>query len=97
MRKVGRLSHLKEGKGLSVDLGDGSSIALFLKNGKIYALENSCPHKGAPLAEGHLDHNCVVCPWHCWKFDLSTGRCSKQETYVRSYKVTIQDDNIFID
>lgn len=39
------------------------------------AILNSCPHAGAALAEGHVDGDQVSCPWHGWRFDLSTGAC----------------------
>ena len=33
-------------------------------NGKIFALDNECPHDGGPLGEGELEDGKVVCPWH---------------------------------
>jgi nitrite reductase/ring-hydroxylating ferredoxin subunit len=38
-----------------------------------FALENRCPHLGAPLGHGHLVGHLVVCPWHAWPVDCRTG------------------------
>lgn len=43
-------------------------------DGKICVLEDRCVHRNAPLSEGKIKHNCVVCPYHGWEFD-SEGHC----------------------
>jgi nitrite reductase (NADH) small subunit len=69
---------------------DGRSIGVFNVDGELYALRNSCPHRGAPLCEGTiggtmlpsdphvyrygLDNRLLRCPWHGWEIDLKTGR-----------------------
>ena len=40
----------------------------------IYAFGDRCPHMNAPLHEGKIDEDCVVCPLHKTKFELATGR-----------------------
>jgi nitrite reductase/ring-hydroxylating ferredoxin subunit len=97
MKKIATLSLLKEHKKLQCDLSENESIALFLKDGKIYAISNFCPHKGAPLSEGHLEGFNVVCPWHCWKFDIINGNCEKKENiHVKTYKTHLKDDDIYL-
>ena len=54
-------------------MADGRELALFNVGGKFYCLDNVCPHRGGPLAEGTLDGNVVTCPWHGWRFDVTTG------------------------
>jgi nitrite reductase (NADH) small subunit len=34
---------------------------------------DECPHRWAPLSEGAVEDNRVVCPWHGWSFDPKTG------------------------
>ena len=41
-----------------------------------FATDNTCPHRGGPLAEGDVIGNEIVCPWHLWGFDVATGRCA---------------------
>ncbi len=65
------------------DLGDGSTIKvtaagaavlLYRRDGRIYALANTCSHMGGPLDEGKVDDGCVTCPWHGSTFRLSDGK-----------------------
>ncbi len=53
---------------------DGREIALFLVDGTFYAMDNTCPHSGAPLAEGWVDGAEVTCPWHAWSFRMADGK-----------------------
>jgi phenylpropionate dioxygenase-like ring-hydroxylating dioxygenase large terminal subunit len=33
-----------------------------------------CPHMGGPLDSGQIANGEVICPWHRFRFDLSTGQ-----------------------
>jgi nitrite reductase/ring-hydroxylating ferredoxin subunit len=48
-------------------------VMLARRNGTVYALANSCSHLGGPLAEGALEGDTVVCPWHSSRFRLADG------------------------
>ena len=43
-------------------------------NGSLVAAEERCPHRQAPLSQGHLESGCLVCPYHGWTFGES-GKC----------------------
>lgn len=49
----------------------GMNLLLFRdRSGLAHALDDICPHRGAPLHDGWLDqHGCIVCPYHGWAFD----------------------------
>lgn len=49
-------------------------MALFNVGGEFFALENSCPHQGGPIADGWLEGPEVTCPWHGWCFDVRSGK-----------------------
>lgn len=55
---------------------EGKEIALFNVGGTFYALDNTCPHAGGPLAEGTVEEGRVECSWHGAQFDLKTGASS---------------------
>lgn len=48
-------------------------IAVFNVDGEFYALANTCPHQGGPIADGFLEGPLITCPWHAWCFDVRTG------------------------
>ena len=70
---VAPLSAIPIGEGRTFEIA-GERIAIFnARQGKVFAVQASCPHKGGPLADGLLGENTVICPLHASKFDLTTG------------------------
>jgi len=70
---VARVGEIAEGQGHYCDV-DGHAVALFLADGAYYAIEDSCPHQGAPLSDGMVFDKSVTCTWHGWSFSLEDGR-----------------------
>jgi nitrite reductase/ring-hydroxylating ferredoxin subunit len=48
-------------------------IVLFHVEGRLYAIDDTCPHAGASLAAGKLEGRTLQCPAHGLKFDLTSG------------------------
>ncbi|MFN2455717.1 MAG: Rieske (2Fe-2S) protein [Pyrinomonadaceae bacterium] len=88
---VGRAEDVPPGRSAVVELSGGKELALFNINNEFYAVENFCPHRGAPLAEGRVCDYAVECNWHNWRFDVRTGKCLSNNTAVESYQVVIED------
>ena len=65
-------SDLRDGEMREVSAGD-TRILLARVGGEFHAVGATCPHYGAPLAEGALCGTRVVCPWHHACFDVTTG------------------------
>ena len=63
---------LAEGAATSVRTR-GREIALFRQQGQVYALDNTCPHMGCPLAKGTVADGSVTCPCHGSRFRLADG------------------------
>ena len=92
VRIVGRDGDVPEGRGATVELEGGEELALYNVAGKLYAVENFCPHKGAPLADGDLAGHSVTCDWHGWRFDVRTGHClNRSSDPLETYEVFIED------
>lgn len=53
----------------------GRPVALFRDGARVVAFEDACPHAGAPLSAGVCRDGEVVCSWHGFRFDASTGAC----------------------
>ncbi len=67
------VDELHEGIGHVVWVGE-KPIALFRVNGEFYAIDDTCPHMGASLANGFVENGTVTCPWHFWRFRLADGK-----------------------
>ncbi len=91
---VAHLSDLREGEGHVVQYA-GVDVALFRLGEEVFAVENTCPHQGASLAEGWLEGDRVVCPWHAWCFELRTGRMTLGDyAQIATFEVEIEADQV---
>ena len=70
--KVCTLAEL-EREGRKVISADGRTILVLLDGGKVYALDNRCPHMGFPLHRGTVQDGILTCHWHHARFDLKGG------------------------
>jgi nitrite reductase/ring-hydroxylating ferredoxin subunit len=75
---------------------DGHEIAVFLVEGRVHALANTCPHEGNPLVEGDLLGPTLTCAYHNWRFDLETGACLFGDEPARVYPAEVRDGEIWI-
>ena len=71
-----------------IELPGGDEVAVFNVDGEYYAIDNFCPHKGAPLSEGQLCGHIVECSLHGWQFDVRTGECLTVPERIKTYNVT---------
>ncbi len=95
-KKLCRTSQLP-GPGLLLEFTlDGQPICVANDGVRLAAVEGLCPHRGAPLAEGNLLDGEILCPWHAWKFDLSTGLESTGCESIKVYALEICDEQVFI-
>ncbi|MDH3493168.1 MAG: Rieske (2Fe-2S) protein [Acidobacteriota bacterium] len=95
--KVGPEGAVPEGRGATVQLKDGSELALFNVGGKLHAIENFCSHKGFPLADSRLYGGIVECDLHGWRFDVATGKCfTKSSCSLESYEVAVKEGWIYV-
>jgi nitrite reductase (NADH) small subunit len=94
--KVAQVADLGDGQATVVDVA-GRSIALFNVRGRFYAIDNLCPHRGGPLGEGDLEGAIVVCPWHGWRWDVTTGaNANNPAVRVSCYPVTVEQGAVFV-
>lgn len=94
---VGKLSDLRDGEMKEVE-ADGQQILLARVNGSYHAVGAHCTHYGAPLAEGYLSGERIVCPWHHACFSAVTGELEEPPAFdsLPRFKVKIKDCEIFV-
>ena len=81
-QKVANKSDLREGGLLGVQI-DSKRIVLSMVEGKVYAMNAVCTHKGAPLEEGTLLGYDLKCPWHFALFDIRNGKVSARTVWAK--------------
>ncbi|HTS16542.1 MAG TPA: Rieske 2Fe-2S domain-containing protein [Verrucomicrobiae bacterium] len=92
--KVAEVGDLQPGECKTVAVGE-RELALYNVGGKFYATDNVCPHRGGPLGEGALNGNIVTCPWHGWRFDVSTGQNPMIPTAkVESFECVVEGNDV---
>ncbi len=69
---AGSLEELKA-KGRLVVHGGHRPILLVYDRGRVFALDNRCPHMGFPLERGSVEDGILTCHWHHARFDLESG------------------------
>lgn len=83
-----RLMTIRQRKVLVMRVGDD-----------VYAFQNACPHKAAPLDEGllHVGRREIICPWHRYRFDLASGASITNPAMVCThYPVDVRDGSVYV-
>jgi len=70
--RAGSLEELKA-KGRLVVRGAHRPILVVHDRGRVFALDNRCPHMGFPLDRGSVEDGILTCHWHHARFDLASG------------------------
>jgi nitrite reductase/ring-hydroxylating ferredoxin subunit/multimeric flavodoxin WrbA len=74
-------------------------LALTYRNGTFGAISGVCNHVGGPLGQGNLEGDYLVCPWHYWRFERTTGAGEPgyEADRVPSYRVEVRDGHVWVD
>jgi nitrite reductase (NADH) small subunit len=95
--KLTTLSELPpEGEAREFEL-EGKTYCIVHTTEGYAAVDNVCVHRGGPLGQGVLDGNKIVCPWHGWAFDVTTG-ASVHNASVRvgTHPIRVEGDEVLI-
>jgi nitrite reductase/ring-hydroxylating ferredoxin subunit len=94
--RVAEAAAVKPGTAICVEV-NGRQIALFNVDGAFHAIDNTCLHRGGPLAEGEIDGCIVTCPWHGWQYDVTTGVNTMDDTEkVDRFDTKVEGGSVFI-
>ena len=87
-----RTSEVAPGK-ITLVRVDDENVAVFNVGGKFFATQEACTHMGGPLSEGALEGNCITCPIHGSRFDVTTGAVVRGPATnpLRTYRVEVSD------
>lgn len=87
---LGPITRIPVGEGRTFHF-DWMAITVFrTREGKVFATQAHCPHRGGPLADGLVGGGRVICPLHAFKFDLATGRAVDNDCEpLATYPITV--------
>ena len=107
--RAARLEEVPEGTTRLVRV-ENRPVLLARWQGRIYGFEDLCPHQRNPLEGAKLWGGMLECPWHHFRYDLSTGanrypgnvypaddpRLEEQLHPVRTYPIQVREGEIFV-
>jgi nitrite reductase (NADH) small subunit/3-phenylpropionate/trans-cinnamate dioxygenase ferredoxin subunit len=91
-----RVEEVPPGTGTVVRIR-GRDVALFNVEGTFHAIDNMCPHAGAPIGVRRFDGRIVTCGYHGMRFDVTTGQCPDAAGYcAETYEVRVVGEQVEI-
>lgn len=95
---VCRFEDMPIGIGIAFDINQRSIAVFRTRTGAVHAVDNRCPHKGGPLADGIIAGSQIVCPLHAQRFSLLDGTCDAAEHCpVTAYTARVAEGWVCID
>jgi nitrite reductase (NADH) small subunit len=90
------LSDIPDNGAKIVKVDEKRLIALFRVGERVAAIENRCPHAGAPLGMGTFDGTIVKCPLHAFTVDVWTG-IGNAGKRVPIFPVRVEAGRVFVE
>lgn len=100
--RVASLDDVEIGEGLQIDkavAGTSDHIAILRDDdGQVYALDDTCTHETASLADGWVEDGFVECPMHSSKFCLRNGEVSGLPATkdACAHRIEVRDGDIYL-
>ena len=94
---VAKASDVPPGQGRVVQAG-AKTLALFNVDGVFHAIDNTCPHRGGPMGDGDLDGRVAVCPWHGWRWDVTTGaNANNPAVKIACFPARVENGDVYVE
>ncbi len=90
---VAALGDIPEEGGLAVKV-EGRTVAIFRQGQDLFALDDTCPHRGGHLSDGIVRDGTVFCPLHAWCFHLDSGCNEDEGPAVDIFSVMVEADRV---
>ncbi|PKO53466.1 MAG: nitrite reductase (NAD(P)H) small subunit [Betaproteobacteria bacterium HGW-Betaproteobacteria-20] len=88
-----RVVRTQAGNNEHVDIG-----VFRTEDDRIFAINNTCPHKGGPLSQGIVYGDKVACPLHSWKISLGDGKAEEPDVgETACFKTKVEDGIVYLE
>ncbi len=75
-----------------------TDLILVREDDEVFCLYGRCLHRGARLADGHIQGEDVICGVHGWDFRFRTGVSAYNDKEVLpTFRVWVEDDRVYVD
>lgn len=71
------------GDGWKLFYVDGTDVLVGRRHGRLFACNNSCPHRGASLAKGDFSGDNIVCHMHGYEYNVFTGKLENMKSWKK--------------
>jgi len=95
--EIGRLADIPHRGARIVQTPHGEIAVFRTMDDKIFAVDNACPHRKGPLAQGIVMGDSVTCPLHNWVIDLASGEAQGADHgCVKTYAVRVDGGVLYL-
>lgn len=94
--RVARQDEIKPGQCRTIRVGI-TRIAVWNVGGRFHAIEDACKHMKAPLSNGRIEGTTLVCGWHGWRYEITTGEChDKSWGCVKTFDIKLENGVVLV-
>lgn len=95
--QVAALADLPDNGPFAVNVA-GVDLVLIRRGEDVKALHGRCAHRGALLADGHIEGDTVVCDVHGWRYNVDTGISPVNPSVaLATFPVQIRNGAVYVD
>lgn len=92
---VGRLDDIPRRGARRISTAEGVIAVFRTSDDRLFAVEDSCPHRQGPLSQGIVHDTAVTCPLHGWVIDLELASArAPDEGCLRRFDVRLADGDV---
>jgi len=96
--EVGAIGDIPHRGARIVETPQGDIAVFRTMEDKLFAVDNACPHRKGPLAQGIVMGDTVTCPLHNWVIDLATGEAQGADHgCVKTYGLRLVEGRIYLE
>jgi len=86
-----------QGQCAAVTVGGRELAVIRAGDDAFHAIDDECPHQGAPLSDGVVDGGLIVCPLHHWEFEYETGACLEEpDCPVARHECKVENGRVLV-
>lgn len=83
LHRLCRVEEIEDNTWKVFNVPENYELLVGQRHGRYFAVDNACPHKGAPLSKGDFEGDNIRCHRHFYEYNLFTGKLEKMPSWKR--------------